>query len=333
MADITNWPWAINQELPEGYGYPAEALRAQHYDATSGGTGVSSPTALKVVASDAPDNQFHVIPGGGTAVSTYAGQENQSYQGAFFRRESYELDSTGSSSGGRHDLVIQRFIDPDHEDVPGYEGEYPIPPEVAVDMKFYWIEVLQGRSSTTELPYPHVKLAHIRRGPNQTIVRPEDIVDLRKLATPKTWLHMTARNLNIAETESLHTGSKTWPTPATHTVRIPEWATRMQIQASVFMARSHASAGDAGVASGNFQLFLIHDGEEQATQQTDWRTGGDQDRERFNILLAHRLHVRKSFRGQDVRVELRARKYGGPNVYADGATSFLVQIYFEQEIA
>lgn len=330
MAELRRVPWMLNQP---GACYPAEYLRAQHHDATSGGTGVSTPEALKVEAQEAPDGSVRIAPGGGTAKSTYPGQENQSYQATNFQPYRFEIEPTGSASKGRHDLLIQRFIDPEHEDVPGYDGEYPIPKSTAQEMDFWWFEVYQGRSSKTEFDFPHVKLAHIRREPNKTIIEPSDITDLRRLAAPKTWLHMKARNLNIAETQSLHTGSKVWPTPQTHTVTFPQWATRLHVNATVGMARSHATAGDRGVASGNFLVFFIHpDGTEINTQQTDWRTAGDQDRERFNIVLAHTLKIPKKFRGEDITVEYRARKYGGPNVYADGATSYLTQVYFEQDV-
>jgi len=332
MAEVKQWPWLLNQPFPEDVGYPAEIVRGQHFDATSGGNGVSSPRALKVVAQPAPDGTVQILPGGGTAVSNYAGVENQSYQATNFQPYTLTVPPTGSSSGGRHDLVIQRFLDPQFEDHPEVAGE--LTPEVAATLDFWWFEVLTGQSSTSQFDFPHVKLAHIRRPANTTIVDPSHIVDLRELANPKTWLHMEARNLNIAETQSLHTGSTTWPTPATHTVRFPLWATRIQVSAGVEMARAHATAGDAGVATGNFLIYFIHpDGTEISTQQTDWRTGGDQDRERFNILLSHQLAVPAKFRGQDVRIEFRARKYGGPNVYADGATSYRIQVYFEQEIA
>ena len=334
MADITNWPWALNQAVPEGYGYPAEALRAQHYAATSGGNGVDSPRALKVVASDAPDGQFHVLPGGGTAVSTYAGQEHQSYQGTFFRRESYDLAPTGSSSSGRHDLIIQRFIDPDHEDVPGYDGEYPIPPEVAAGMEFFRIQVLQGRSATTELPFPHVKLAHIRRPANTTIVAPEHIVDLRQLASAKTWLHMRANNLSMADAQSLHTGTTIWPEDATHTVRIPEWASRVQIHAAIGTVRTHSASGSYGAASGTLIASLVLPGEGSInTQQSTWRTPAGVSQHRFGIVLGDSRPIPVRFRGQEVRFELRGTKTYGPNVYMDGDSTWTVQLYFEQEIS
>lgn len=323
-------PWMINQP---GLEYPAEIVRAQHYDATSGGNGVSSPDSMRVTAQPAPDGTVQIGTGGATLRSNYVGQANQSYQVMNFTPQTLTVPPTGSASAGRHDLLIARVIDPDHEDHPDFEGGGAIPEETAPTLDYWRYELHQGRDSRATFPYPHVKLAHIRRGPNQTIVRPQDIRDLRELANPKKDWHVEGRNISIAETEPLHTGTTVWPSAATHTARFPEFATRMKVIAGVEMARSHDTVGDRGAASGNFLVYFIHpDGTEINTQQTDWRTSGDEDREKLNILLTHQLRVPEKFRGEDIRVEFRARKYSGPNVYADGATSYRLQLYFEQEI-
>src|SRR5699024_7372224 len=116
MADVKNWPWLLNQPFPEDVGYPAEIVRGPHLDATSGGNGVASPRALKVVAHEAPDGTVQILPGGGTAVSNYPGVENQSHQATSFQPYALTIPPTGSSSGGRRALVIQRLFDPQFED-------------------------------------------------------------------------------------------------------------------------------------------------------------------------------------------------------------------------
>lgn len=331
MTDLSFFPWALNQEVPEGYGYPAEALRAQHYAATSGGTGIDTPSALKVQAQPAPDGTVQVLPGGATSVSTYDGQENQSYHAFYGAPQTVTIPPTGSSSGGRHDLVIQRFIDPDHEQIPGYEGEYPIPAEAAKDMRFFWIDVLQGRSATTELSYPHAKLAHIRRGPNRTTVEPDDIIDLRELANPQTKPHIRGNNLVSDDTQSLHTGSTVWPTDATHTVRVPEFATKFTALGNWSNIRTQSST----LVRGLVRIFLIHpDGTEISTQESRWRLSGGANRETRNIVLSdgNRL-IPEKFRGQNCQVEMRGTKLEGPNVYMDGNSSWSLQLFFEQEVA
>lgn len=329
MADeIKRWPWALNQP---GYKYPAEIVRGKHFAATGGGTGVDHPLALKVEAQEAPDNTVRIRPGGGTAKTTYPGQGNQSYQATSFQPVNVEFEPTGSSSGGRHDLLIQRFLDPDHEDHPDVPSSVELTEEIAKDLDFWWFEVYQGRSSRTEFDFPHVKLAHIRRGPNKTIIEPGDIVDLRQLAAPKTWLHMKADNLNVSDKQSLHSARRVWPRHLVHEVTIPEWATYFQHLVMVNQISSHPTAGDQKDAAGGLKFYLIHpDGTELTTQNTTWRTIGELDKERFSIGLAGSKAIPAKFRGETVRVETVGWKTRGPNVYADGPTNWSVQIYFEQ---
>src|SRR5699024_337921 len=188
--------------------------------------------SMRVTAQPAPDGTVQIGTGGATLRSNYVGQANQSYQVMNFTPQTLTVPPTGSASAGRHDLLIARVIDPDHEDHPDFEGGGAIPEETAPTLDYWRYELHQGRDSRATFPYPHVKLAHIRRGPNQTIVRPQDIHDLRKLAAPKTWLHMRSANLYRSETQSLHTDSTVWPTTATHSVDITEWAEDVQIDAA-----------------------------------------------------------------------------------------------------
>lgn len=325
-----NAPWMLNQP---GLEYPAELVRAQHFDATSGGNGVSSPDALRVTAQPAPDGTVQIGVGGATLRSNYSGQEGQSYHAHNFQPQTLVVPPTGSSSSGRHDLLIMRVIDPDHDDTLGVDiGE-----EEARGLDFWRFELHQGRGRRTQFPYPFVPLAHIRRGPNQTIVRPEDIHDLRELASPKTWLHMRAANLYMSEEQSLYNGgitdlARVWPRVATHTVRIPEWAEDVQIVANWGSVRaSHISEGTArGVT---FVYLTNPSGQTIRTQQSAWRYAGGERNDRFNIVLGDDIGLPASFRGEDCTVELRGIKTGGPNIYMDGDSTWSLQMYFAQEIS
>src|SRR5690625_686801 len=123
MPSVNGFPLVLNQEVPLGYGYPAEAFRAEHYDATSGGNGVGSPTALKVQAQPAPDGTIRTNPGGATLRSTYAGHIGQSYHTYFGGSRTLPVSPTGSSAGGRTDLVVVQLCDPEHDEHWSYQGE------------------------------------------------------------------------------------------------------------------------------------------------------------------------------------------------------------------
>lgn len=327
MADVRNWPWLLNQE---GLQYPAEIVRGQHYDATSGGNGVGSPRALKVVPQTAPDGTVRVLPGGGTAVSPWA--ENQSYYALNHQPATLEVPPTGSASGGRTDLIVQRFADPQYGVFPPGTTEADLTPETVKLLDFWWFEILQGVTQDATLDYPHVKLAALKRPANTTIVSASHLTDLRELANPKTSLHMRANNMITPETQSLHSGSTIWPRDATHTMRIPEFATQVHIWGNWALVRAAAT----GQSQGTVVIALVHpDGSEVKTQISRWRnvrTSGTGS-ETLNIMLGDNRPVPAKFRGQTVTVEMRGTKTSGPNVYMDGNSSWSVQLYFEQEIA
>lgn len=221
-----NWPWALNQP---GYKYPAEMLRAQHYSKTSGGNGVSSPTALKVKAQPAPDGTVQVGPGGADAVSTYAGQIDQSYFAMNFQTQNVAVAPTGSASGGRTDLLVLRICDPENDEHPDAPGE--ITAAQAADLSFWWFEVLQGVSFGATLPYPHVPLAEIRRPANTTIVAPEHIIDVRSLSNPQTDSAVITDVHGTSAPSDMGANNGSWFTAFTQHIVVPEWCNKFVIQA------------------------------------------------------------------------------------------------------
>lgn len=250
MTVISGFPWAMNQPVPEGYGYSAESLRAQHFDSTSGGNGVGDPTALKVSAQVAPNETIRTTPGGVTAVSTYAGHRGQSYHALFGAPETVAVSPTGSSSGGRTDLVVAQFCDPEYEKHWSHTGEYPIPADVAKDLDFQRIHVLEGQGRNARLTFPHVKLAEIKRPANTTIVNASHITDLRQLAKPQ--FDRIKRIQNVAtRMEVPRTG--TGRLLVEFLVEVPEWATRANIDASIGGAyfRGASGRGRMGIAAFN----------------------------------------------------------------------------------
>lgn len=297
MAPVPQYAWAIDQA---GVKLPAAILRGQHYDATSGGIGVGSPRALKVLPQAAPDNTVMILPGGGTAVSTYAGHENQSYQATNFKPQTLEIPPTGSSSGGRTDLIIQRWLDPNEEPHPDYSGDYPIPAEIAKDLWFWRFEHKPGASATTRFDYPHVKLAEIRRPANTTIVTDAHITDLRKLAKANS--HPDKYEQMVGErTEVKRTGS--WNTLAEVPVDVPEWATHAAIDVGIGGAYMKGVAG-----RGDFGMTGL--GNTSAVGHTPWwEARGDATgfRRIPYIQAGRKLNVRENYRGTTATIYIIAR--------------------------
>lgn len=297
MAATPQYAWAMNQA---GVKLPAEILRGQHYDATSGGTGVGSPRALKVLPQAAPDNTVMILPGGGTAVSTYAGHENQSYQATNFKPQTLEIQPTGSSAGGRTDLIIQRFLDPNMEPHPDHTGDYPIPAEIAKDLWYWRFECKPGMDRTAKLDYPHVKLSELNRPANTTIVNDSHITDLRQLANAQS--HRAKYDQMVGErTEVKRTGS--WNTLTEVLVEVPEWATHAAIDVSI------GGAYMKGVA-GRGALGMTGLGNTSSQGHTPWwEARGDANgfRRIPYIQAGRKLNVREEYRGTTATIYIIAR--------------------------
>lgn len=302
MAATPQYAWAMNQA---GVKLPAEILRGQHYDATSGGTGVGSPRALKVLPQAAPDSTVMILPGGGTAVSTYAGHENQSYQATNFKPQTLEIPPTGSSSGGRTDLLIQRFLDPNMEPHPDHTGDYPIPAEIAKDLWYWRFECKPGMDRTAKLNYPHVKLSELNRPANTAIVNDSHITDLRELANPHQKVVPLIMNIGSATHTAGRTGN--YNTLAEFHVDVPEWATTAVVDGT--LAGCFVKHPNGGV-TGNFDfdgLGSFVGGSQGDFQQTGWGASGSVAYERIDFHAGGEVVIDPERRGTTQRVRLRVR--------------------------
>lgn len=321
MADLKRWPWALNQP---GHDYPAENLRAQHFDATSGGNGVGSPTACKVVAQPAADGTVSILPGGATARSTYAGAEGQSYHMHVFSPIVVEVPPTGSASGGRHDLLVLRVSDPQYGDYPPGAPRRELTAEEAAGYDFWYPHLIQGTSANQQLDYPHVKLAHIRRGPNQTIVTDNDIHDLRVLAKGKSERFIDFSH--PSRTEDLVLGGSYF-TAGTISVPVPEWATVAKVKADMSgipVLRGWA----ASRFNGRFPSFANLESTVMRGHAYDLTHAGT-----MSGFTARTVTIPPSRRGTVQDFEFRIQWHDALDnalVRVDGGTSLALDVTFEQ---
>lgn len=302
MTEIVEWPLGLNQP---GFKYPAEYFRAEHHDATGGGNGVGDPHALKVSAQPAPDGTIHVAPGGATLKSVYPGQEGQSYFTPFFRPKTILVPPTGSSSGGRTDLVVVEVCDPQWGQHWDYSGTYPYPREVAETLDFQRVRVLTGHDRTSTLDFPHALLAEISRPANTTIVTNSHITDLRELANPKTLVVPLVKNIG----HDTHTAGRTgnYNTLAEFSVDVPDWATTTVVDG--VLAGAFVRHPNGGV-TGNFDfdgLGSFVGGSRGDWQQTGWSAPGSVAWERLDFHAGGEVLIDPERRGTTQRVRLRVR--------------------------
>lgn len=297
MAKYVTWPWAVGLPLPEDQGYPAEMLRAKHSSSTSGGNGVSSPDAMKVMPQPAPDGTVRLTPGGADIVSTYEGHVHQSYYSHEFGVTTLTVPPTGSASGGRTDLVIRRLCDPDfdvHPNVPA-DQQGDISPELAATLDIDWYELLPGHDESTNLPYPHVKLAKITRPANTTIVTAAHITDLRELSDPQTRRIKLAQNVGT-RVEVPRTG--TGRLLVEFLVKVPDWATHAAIDASIGGAYFRGASGRGRMGIAAFNNSSLNEGTPW------WEEGGSVNgfRRIPYIQAGRQLHIGENYRGTVAQV-------------------------------
>lgn len=226
-------PWAIDGAKLNG----AQA-RSQLFKATSGARGVTLPGDLKVKALPTPGAFVRIGPGGATLPNDYlTNGGGQSYGTLMVASEDLPVPATGSG-GGATRYVIQRIIDPE------YSGQTPADPLT------YRYDPFVLVSSVNALPYPYVVLAKINQPANTATITNAMITDLREVANPRREEVLRYSATLSAGTETLVAtrGLGEWFPNAggQQSVDIPEWATRVLIEARWLSARYDLSKAGFG---------------------------------------------------------------------------------------
>jgi hypothetical protein len=214
-----------------GAKHSADVFRQSLFDNTGGAAGVSSGTSLHVRQTGTPSNQVRVNPGGVIIPNTYQGGEGQSYTG---RNASETLVTVpaSDSTGPRTWNIIFRVQDPQ------FGGPSPSDPLAG---PYSFIECV---AKSAEVSDPHYVLAEITVPASTATITNAMITSRRKLALPKREQLMFGRPRVTADNGE---GSQflTWKTedggeyfpggggnPNSFEVFVPEWASRIMIDAS-----------------------------------------------------------------------------------------------------
>lgn len=248
MSDL-EVPWAIHHSE-----HSARLARVMTQLVAGDGSGVSRPADLRVRPLNVPGNGFRVAPGGGTAQSRDTDASARESYTPLLGRELTVTDVPGTGSGEtRRDLVILEITDPAMQSV-----TYPAPtdPEYTGGWldgdNFNRITVIPNvGASVTSLDqittgyYAHVTgitLAAINWPKSTGTITAAMIEDLRELQNPRRSEVVFARPRVAADdspqnylTASVTTGGEYFPGGGGYenefTVDVPEWATRMVIDA------------------------------------------------------------------------------------------------------
>lgn len=324
-------PWMVSTP---GAQHSSEVARALAYSATQGATGVVGGGSLKVTANSTPNNTVKVAPGVAPVVSNYPGHFGQSYILRNATATSVTIAPT-SSAGGRTDAIIIRVDDA------GLVGQTP------ADVNAYdytKIQVVQGVPSGTKynsdlsLTFPFVLLAKITIPASTSTITNAMITDLREVVNPREkvvsrdqpWF--TETRVDMVGTGEYPVGQY-WPRTdsredtAIEMVRIPEWATRVEIEGNWLGV--YVSAGTHVGHMWATMDSVIRNTPRDATQYYMWTAEDTTTRQ--NWFVRDTRAIPADMRGKDAYFSLRARKATSTGtVFMDRASGYTLRLRFQE---
>lgn len=284
--------WAI-----DGATMSSDLAREAVYASTGGAEGVISVGDLKVIATSPASDQVQIKAGGGLVLNRSNGASNQSYtiDNDNNEDELVTVATTGAGGGGRHDLVCIRVRDPQYAPWPappsGEEATYPY-----VD-SFIISDVPANTKSFAELGlnYSAIAVARLDLPANNAVVTDGQIVDLRKVAIPRT--HEEIFHSATTVDDLLNGTANTYeafPNGAYMDIDVPTWATTCVVSGYIEGLRLQ-SAG-----SGKLRVAFSDGGASEATNVNEGAPSGGVDRRTYNV--GGRIAIPAEYRGTTRRI-------------------------------
>lgn len=231
-----------------GAEHTPESARRLVYASTNGAEGVGGVNDLKVLPLTTPGQGVRVTIGSALIRSRYTVDSTETYMGTVYQQEIVATTPTGSQYK-RSDLIVMRVEDPfaiNSTTTPPADDEIALAPYIyirvisGVPADTRKLQDVPGHANTTGLA-----LARIDYPASTGTVTAGMIVDLRQVAQPRRSEVVYARP-RIAEDDTIAAqqflngltinGGEYFPggggKPNEFTVRVPDWATRMVIDAS-----------------------------------------------------------------------------------------------------
>lgn len=290
-------PWFVGA----GARHSAASARNLAWNATGGKTGISTPTSLEVRATSTASNSVQIMPGGAVIESTYQGALQQSYTVRNASATTYAIPANTGTSTRTYYLTAEI-------NDPTYAGSNP--PSVEEGPYNFF----QARTSRQSV-HPEVLLAKVRVRPNSPILS-SDIADMRELANPRREEFVFGRPRVAADGGSqqnlagrLANAGEYFPggagSPNIFTLTVPEWATRVMVDASWMAVRYETDSNPYGsywVEFGDEYREHTWPDKKQyefTTQHFSFNSPGrSNDTSRTNWLLMDALPVSRKLRGK-----------------------------------
>lgn len=315
-------PWAIDG----GAENSAEVARLLAYVATRSERGTVLPADCQVQALDVPAGQVRVTSGALVIPNAKPGAGAQTY---LTRNESEHLVNIAPTGVGvtRSDLVYVRISDPQYSDEP-VPASVPSGPYVSVEVitnvapTTATLEdaVAQGKAPAGRTGYA---LARIDLPASTTNVTPGLIVDLRKVANPRS---RSEQLLAFPSTVTTLTSSAfvTFPSVATWSVDVPSWATHAIVRID------GAGLKNSVACAGQFRASLGGELGQSTTYDVDTPASGYN---RNPVLAAGTIAIPDALRGTTQTLKLEGKKTSGSGALtSDTGTSVVALVQFIEKV-
>jgi hypothetical protein len=326
-------PWMV-----DGGEHSAEVGRLLAYIASGSGEGIVSPTDCAVVASAIPDGNVHVNTGGVVMLNRFPGGGTQSYVARNVGDSVVALTPQGSG-GGRTDLVAVIVEDPQ------YPGQ-PDPVSVA-DGPYVRLKVYEDVDPATRFLYEvdpdqtGYALALVTFNASDGTITQGEILDLRRLVVPRTQTFKRMYNevnqaADGAGAYALGVNPQVFPIGAEWDVEVPEWATKMQLTATLGNLRvMDPTWGPASAATFSWGVVWIQLGD-VGTETAEFTEGfnnfsGSYVTDSTSWFVADELDVPDEMRGTKQHASIMGQMANIPgrhNIGSEWGTVVVFEINF-----
>lgn len=307
-----------------GAKHSGDILRAATFNETGGAEGVTTPTSFRVRATPTPSEYVRVDPGGLLMLSPF--DEGQTYSMRNASETLVKVPASSSLSAGT--WYINGWVNDPNK--PG--GTTPASKEFGP----YNFLTCDSEPLTD---FPSYAPARIVVPKNEAVVRPDDITDLRKLATPKTKPEMRTYALLAGDTTVLtnsnaYPNGATWPVAvedAWGTIDIPSWATR----ARIMMMWSGVRTFDGNAFGGIWvQIGTTVNPNHKVTQKVAYNSANPSDVTRDTIVASDDVYIPAALRGTSQKFYPRGnRESAGLGRFSlDGGSAMTLLVTFVEEL-
>lgn len=288
-----NAPWAIDGALLNS----ALARRSQ-FAATSGSAGIVQRDDLKVTPLDTPGVGVQIAPGVGLVLNDYQTLPNESYVASNPGVHVIPSGEMPASNPSAKSYIVAVVIgDPDFSQV-GHPWMGVSDPPVGEETTFQYVRptIIEVSAGATDIPgaFPALPLARLDIPANTTTITGGMIVDLRKVANPRSQMKFFTSATNafdaIFPMPNAAIGNPLSPWGETQfkpQVLVPSWAKRAVLVTDFSNLAIYAAADDvqAVVANGIGSTL----GPSSAIDlTTGWGGGGSQ---RLNVRCVTDIDV------------------------------------------